>query len=469
MSDELIGKKLNKGISTIEILIAFMVLTLCIGAVILLNFSNQSISTNIENRMTALALAQELLAGTRSKIYADQKNCDDSTPCSGTNDPFFHKKINIDTRTITECAKNITSSITRQIESRPWSFELETRIADFDTAIAMTGDCATLPPDSNWNNPEKTTSVDTNPALLKATGLDEKNGFVYMSVDPSLATDPDFFIFNDETPATQITALNTGPGLSAVDVAGSYAYVANDSKNGQLQIIDISDPYHPILKTTVNVLPSGTDVNSVGNKVFYYDSKIYLGLKKNNYAEFYVIDTTNLNILGSYEVGASINAIYVKNNYAFIATPNTEELSVIDVNPSSSKFMKRVGGFDAPAGSGNGKSLQVIGNTLYLGRTVGNKEFYILNIENPTTPLVLGSYDANSSINDLVVVGEYAFLITGLTSNELQILNIANPENITLIGKYNFTDKATNLDYANDKLFISSENQDALIILKPTP
>lgn len=469
MSDELIGKKLNRGVSTIEILIAFMVLTLCIGAVILLNFSNQSISTNIENRMTALMLAQELLTETRSKIYADQKNCDGAENCLGTNDPFFHKKINIDPHTITECAKNITSSITWQTEDRPLSVDLEIRIADINTAIALAGDCATMPPEHTWDNPEKTTSADTTPALLKATGLDEKNGFAYMSVDPTLATDPDFFIFNTETPATQIATLNTGPGLSSIDVAGSYAYVANDSKNGQLQIIDISDPYHPILKTTLNVIPGGTDVNSVGNKVFYYDSKIYLGLKKNNYAEFYVIDTPSLNILGSYEVGASVNAIYIKKDYAFIATPNTEELTVIDLNPSSSKFMKRVGGFDAPAGSGNGKSLQIIGDTLYLGRTVGNKEFYILNIENPTTPLVLGFYDVNSSINDLVVVGEYAFLITGLTGNELQILNIANPENITLVGKYNFTDKATNLDFADNRLFISNENQDALIILKPTP
>src|SRR6185503_19362106 len=102
-------------------------------------------------------------------------------------------------------------------------------------------------------------------------------------------------------------------------------------------------------------------------------------------------------------------AIFVKGDYAYIATPNNEELTIIDVNSSSPNFMQRVGGFDAPAGSGNGKSIDILVNKLYLGRTVGNKEFYILDITDPINPDILGSYDVNASINDLAVSGHYVF------------------------------------------------------------
>lgn len=471
MQEESIGRKLNKGVSTIEILIAFMVLTLCIGAIILITFNNQTSTLDLENHHEAFMLNQALWATIQGLDYENILPCDDAgAVCPGSPSPMFNRKININPSQITECAKNIENETRWERDLVALDLKFITRIIDTATATALDGDCATTPPNNDWTHPVKLTSTDTTQNTLKATGIDEKNKFVYMSVDPSLANDPDFFIFDNQNLSTtpiQISSLNTGPGLSSIDIAGSYAYVSNDSKNGQLQIIDISDPHNPTLTNTLNVVPGGTDINSVGNKVFYYDSKIFLGLKKNNYAEFYVIDATNLNILGSYEVGASINAIYVKNNYAYIATPNTEELSIVNINPSSFQFMKRVGGFDAPSGSGNGKSLQIIGNTLYLGRTVGNKEFYILDITDPINPNVLGLYDVNSSINDLVVVGPYAFLITGTTGAEIQILNISAPENILLIGKFNFADKPTNLDYADDQIFLSSENQDALTIIRP--
>ena len=301
-----------------------------------------------------------------------------------------------------------------------------------------------------------------------------------MAADPSSASDPDFFIFDARnitvaTPPAQVSSLNTGPGLAGVDVAGSYAYGANDSKNGQLQIIDISTIATPSVKTTFNIAPGGADSNTVGTSIYYYDSKIYLGLKKNTHAELYVIDVSDPlslspgSIKGSYEVGATINAIYVRGNYAYIATPNSEELTIIDIDETSPTFMERVGGFNAPLGSGNGKSLKIVGNILYLGRTVGGKEFYILDITNPIAPTIVGSYDVNSSINDLVVAGRYAFLATSEANREFQVLDMYNPATPVFLGKYNFSEKATGIEYEDNLIYISNENQDALRIVTSGP
>lgn len=46
MKAQLIGRKFNRGFATLEILIAFAVLILCIGAVIMVSFGNQSIAVD---------------------------------------------------------------------------------------------------------------------------------------------------------------------------------------------------------------------------------------------------------------------------------------------------------------------------------------------------------------------------------------------------------------------------------------
>ena len=478
MKAQSIGRKNNTGMSTLEILVAFAVITLCIGAVILLTFGNQSMAVSLHTQGEAIAKALETLETARATSrgnYDQVEDCDDKTanPCSGTPDSFYSRKLV--TSLATQCAKNVKSSVNLPINDQILTTNLVTHLVDTVTAIALGGDCPSIPPYGDWSNPEQLTSADTIPTDLKATGIDVKNKIVYMSTDPSSATDPDFFIFDassaSETSAPVLTAsINTGPGLSSVDVAGSYAYVSNDSKNGQLQIIDVSDINNPILISTMNVVPGGTDINTVGTKVFYYNKKIYLGLKKNIYAEFYVINVENpLNpsLEGGYELNSSVNSINVSGDYAYIANPNAEEVTIVDINENSSKFMQRVGGFDAPGGSGNGKSIRIIGNKLYLGRTVGNVEFYILDISDPENPSILGSNNVNSSINDLVVAGDYAYLATGETGSEFQILNISDDANPTLLGKHNFTDEATGIDYEDNLIYISNENADALIIIKP--
>ncbi len=483
MSAQLIGKQniglsAQAGMATLEILIAFAISIMSIGAVVLLTFGNQSINARSQTHLEAVTLTKSILETSRARSrqdYNEIKDCDDSTAqkCPGPTDPFYNRKLSVTSET--QCGKNITGDTSWNINDTTLNVTAITHLTDILVAMALGADCPSPTPFGDWASAQDLNSLDTTPATLKATGLDIKNKIVYMSTDPSAASDPDFYIFDtgnvSETSAPALIAsINTGPGIASVDAAQSYAYIANDSKNGQLQIIDVSNINNPILKTTFNVIPGGTDINTVGTKVFYYDSTVYLGLKKNNYAEFYIINVSNIFspiIKGSYELNASVNSISVQGDYAYVATPNSEEITVIDINENSSKYMQRVGGFDAPGGSGNGKSIRIIGNKLYFGRTVGNIEFYILDVSDPKNLSILGSNNVNSSINDLVVAGDYAYLATGEAGSEFQILDVSNPANPTLLGKFDFTDKPTGIDYENNLIYISNENSDALIIISP--
>jgi len=132
--------------------------------------------------------------------------------------------------------------------------------------------------------------------------------------------------------------------------------------------------------------------------------------------------------LGSYEVGNGINAIYAKNNYAYIASPNDEELRILNIdNPS---YPNLVGGFST--GSRNGKSLQLVGNRLYLGRAKdisADKDFNILNNKNPASVLIEigGTNTLSSSVNDIIVRSNLGFF---LTNSDLKIFDIGDPTSV---------------------------------------
>src|SRR3989338_9817978 len=93
-----------------------------------------------------------------------------------------------------------------------------------------------------------------------------------------------------------------------------------------------------------------------------------------------------------------------------------EELIVFDISDPMSP--QRVSGSGVlPDTTANGKSVYVVGDTAYLGRTVGlspsAKQLYAFDTRNPlTSPLpVLGTpLDLNDSINSLLVRSHLAFL-----------------------------------------------------------
>ena len=213
------------------------------------------------------------------------------------------------------------------------------------------------------------------------------------------------------------------------------------------------------------VYAGGGSEQAVGKSIAYADKYVYLGLSTTvNGPGFHIIDVSDpLNPVhvSSWPTpapsfgpsGAPINAIWVRDNYAYIAHPEglvgaeNEELTVLDISNPANPV--RVSGFDgADNGIGaNGKSLYVVGSTIYFGRTAskisGNSsdafpELFILDATDPENlpsipkgsksldPLPTGP--GEESLNGLIVRDYLAFLIE---NSKLQILQIDNPSNIT--------------------------------------
>ncbi len=260
------------------------------------------------------------------------------------------------------------------------------------------------------------------------------------------------YVFNVASPAnpTFVAGLKNNPvvgtGFNAIAVAGNYAYAATNSGVNQLQVLDIvASP--PVVTSTYQVAGSA----GVGNSIFYKDGFIYLGLiHSGSGPEFNIIDVHNPLapfLVGSYAIGYSVNAIYVRGNYAYVAhTTNSsaspqEQMTVLNIAVPGSP--QRVSGFFHTPGINNaGKSIYGVGDTVYLGRLASKisgsddtiPEFYALDASNPaaipSTALETIPLATPESLHDLIVRDTLAFFIT---THKFQVWDVSTP---TPVSKY---------------------------------
>ncbi|MBY0376488.1 hypothetical protein K2P96_00755, partial [Patescibacteria group bacterium] len=347
-------QKKNAGVITLEILIAFAILILNITAVMLLLDGGQSLSVDSQTNTEAIAKAQNMLAQARSDAETDF----DSVVSQTDTDGFYTRNLIVGVvpnDPTNEDKKLLTSTTSWQNGVRTLSVAFSTLITNYAN---LTDTCsATLSGD--WKNPVMNPSsgynfgsdiVGTSSNGFSITDIKAFGKKLLITVDavPGSYHEDNMFFIVDSTkvlsgPSNSLLGAgdSTSPGLKAVTASGKYAYVASASINGQLQVIDISDTSNPVVVKTLKLTNvTGSGGQALGNSIFYSNKKIYLGLTKTSTGpEFNIIDVTNPlspQFVGGYPIGNGVNKIYVKDNYAYIASPNTDNLIVLDVtNPGA--------------------------------------------------------------------------------------------------------------------------------------
>ena len=172
-----------------------------------------------------------------------------------------------------------------------------------------------------------------------------------------------------------------------VDVAGDYAYVVRTGGNPDFVVVDISNPASP-------------------------------------------------SQVGSLSLSGGPEDISVAGDYAYVASDsNSQELQIIDISTPSSPSL--VGTFNNP-GNSNMWAVYAVGTTVYLGRDSGSgSEFYIVNASAPALPVLVGSVDIGSDVNDIWVSGSYAYLATD--GDELQVVDISAPISPSVVADINLS------------------------------
>ena len=276
MKEQLIGRKLNNkgGFATLELLIAFTILILCMGGVIMVSgfneyhsgvgdvsFENQSITIDSQTNNEAISKAQALLEKARADSRLDFGSVVTTPIANDDIYKIYKTQIIIDPASVTQCGKDVQSSVSWTAGSRPLNVNFSTHLGDIANAIALGGDCIIDPPESDWTNPQQCVVDTLNPG--KSTAIDVLNRIAYLgqdkspflsiadtrSVTPAICNPahPSLSLF---IPIPFLNGFDAGETINDIDVAGwrdpitgitsTYAYVAMKISTQSIAAIDSS-------------------------------------------------------------------------------------------------------------------------------------------------------------------------------------------------------------------------------------
>lgn len=322
----------------------------------------------------------------------------------------------------------------------------------------------------DWTQPRLIGSGDIGPGN-QGTDIAYKGDRVYMTATAASAPKPDFFIFDVSNPAAPVlkSGLNIETGLAAVAVQGNYAYVVEDT-SPDFFIIDISSDTNPIKIAKLTLQ------GDKGRSVFTNGNYVYVGTNRSGAEEFFIIDVANPaspTVRSSTNVTGDVAAISALGNIAYLATADSSsEMILYDVSdPNNPVFLSS---YDALGSSEKGKSIHAkTVNRIYLGRMLGGNhtnhhEFHVINATNTQLPILLGSKDVPSDINDLFTVSYLTFMATDDPNKEFQIMRINDYNNLTLHGLLNLSQVATGIAYNANVVYLSARSNDALKIITST-
>jgi hypothetical protein len=498
--------KKGAGFSTLELLIAFAVLTLSLSTVILVVFGNQSMAIDTTLAQRALYLAQTNLEKAGASTTADFDSItSDVSPV--TFNSVYNKKITVED--VSVCSKLITSEVFWKRGLRDLSTKLTSLFVSTTTAAEGGGNCSPYPPTSDWDT---TGALGTySPTWFDGNGtgiaLASVNGTRYAFVTTDAANGNDLYVIDTSDPLNIGTKQIYGykisgtKGLNGIAYAKidekNYLFVLNNDNTNQLVIIDISNPASPSIvasQTLPNISYTCHPAESpciAGRSLYYYKQRIYVGTgylfggssptKNNELQIFNVSNPSNPQPQDSIDVNRNVNDISVFGGIAYLATgpgssaPYTP-LQVYDLNTHS-----KLGYFGTPR-SRAGTAVDYFNSKIFLGtsRTATGNNFYILSASDPTSlsELAAASLDGKyTDVGDIAVRGDLAFIGVEQTNtqNTFQVWNISDahaPWRVNsqpcLVNSLQ-SQSMDGISYDNDLIFGSFRNNGAFAVIYDTP
>ncbi|MBI2013730.1 MAG: hypothetical protein HYS87_02810 [Candidatus Colwellbacteria bacterium] len=210
------------------------------------------------------------------------------------------------------------------------------------------------------------------------------------------------------------------------------------------------DWQNPRTLGSISLTPNGnqgTGLDAI-NGIVYMTSKISAVA----HADFWIIDATdgeNPSIVSSLNLGISgANAVDAATDYAYIAASDEDtQFFVVDISNINAPLV--ASSLNLPFGEGEEEeggvealSIFFYDDMVYLGtKTASNgNEFYIIDVSNPLTPTIAGSYEVGGDVNNIHMQNEIAHIAMSPSDKELVMLDVATPGSITEVGSYDAPD-----------------------------
>jgi len=212
----------------------------------------------------------------------------------------------------------------------------------------------------------------------------------------------------------------TSYSITGLAYPGSGTTVYATAGSGGLLKIDVSDPASPSKTGTCSPVGYAWDLHLVGTQAFVANG-IGGGLS--------VIDTSTMTLTTSYNTLDKCYDVSVLGNYAYVADGNA--VLVLDITTAPPTLM---GTF--ATGSAQGVSAVSVGGLprVFVADAM-NTDLRILDAQNPSVPILLGSLDVTGNGADVWVdpTGSLAYLANGLGG--LRVVSVSDPANPAEIGR----------------------------------
>jgi VCBS repeat-containing protein len=256
-----------------------------------------------------------------------------------------------------------------------------------------------------------------------------------------------FGISNSNAPI--ILGTFSDPLVNTVTVQGSYAYLGDKTTNGtSLTAVNITNPATPTLAGSPRTLGYVFDIKIAGSYAYAAD---YSGGVLD---VFDISNVSNPKLVGSYPINGEPFDIALSATDAFFTDPFNGNIYALNVSdPTAPRLLNSYqpsmvfAGLSLP---GTPVALALSGHFLYLTNIYTVNPFYtygrleVLDVSNPSSPVLVGSYGPALGsgmlgvLGSIKIVGNYAYVTaTQGYAGELLKFDISNPTNPQLVQTLN--------------------------------
>lgn len=153
----------------------------------------------------------------------------------------------------------------------------------------------------------------------------------------------------------------------------------------------------------------------------------------------------------------------IENNIAYILkTSGNPGLQIFDVSNKSN--ITYLGGLNI---SSTQYSIDKKGDHLYITSANNNSEVLIVNVSNPSSPILVTTFNAQANADAIsgTIYGDYfIFGRRSSSADEINFLNISNPRSPTLAHSINFNGDVNTLTTIGNTLFIGTNSNNSEIV-----
>ena len=259
-------------------------------------------------------------------------------------------------------------------------------------------------------------------------GLYIDGGTTYAIVGRKKSSDQELFIIDvsDPTSPSVAASLEIGSDVNDIAIVGTNAFLATSSNTAELQVVSLLTPTSPSVTGSLNLAgtPDAETVVAEGNNL-YLGRSVYSGGP-----EIYSISIatpTSPSELSSLEAGDTVWKMVLaqSNTYVYAATgSDTAEMAVIDVSAPGS--ISQTAALDV-SGPSDGTAIHAFSTYGLLGTDDGYLR--VVDVSTPSSPSVVGTVLNGNKINDIAlgVDNDYVFLGNSAVGAEVTIVNIMDP------------------------------------------